>query len=377
MPGIESEIESLNRWRQTGKGEIPHLFQAIASNYRDLQAWDIARAQYRLHTGQELVAPRAVQAMDTTDPAIRRLLNTNYTTPARTNRAALMSTGWKPFLDLIASQESKGYGEYDAMNTGGAAGGTVAYGSANSRDVFGRGLSQMTIADVMNLQQRDKLHAAGRYQIIEDTLNYLMTNPQLKKIHGLTPDQPFSADNQDRLAVALARRRMLNNEGMAGLRNEWIGLRNVSDRVLQNAMSRLSSSPFNQPENLTAGLVYRIGNLGYGSRGPHLDVKPVVRGGTTTSASLPAIKAKELDNYVLVGNKRLPLSQGSVTTDDDRAHRNRKSFGHDFAAPDGTPVYLINGARVVHSFSGDQGTDHLIVELPDGRRYQFLHGKRA
>lgn len=376
LPGLEAEIQALSRWRETGKGDVPTIFKNIALDYRDLHAWDIASAQYRLYTGSELVKPRAVLVQDSSDPAVRRLLNTSYATPARVNRAAVLNGGWKPFLDLIASQESTSFGGYDAMNTGGSSGGTVAYGSANSNDVFGRGLSQMTIADVMRLQSQGKVHAAGRYQIIQSTLGDLMTNSRLKSIHQLTPDMPFNAANQDRLAVALARRRMINNEGLAGMRNEWVGLRKISDRVLQNAISKLSQSPFNQPENLHPSLVYRIGNLGYGSTGPHLDVKPVAPG-TTSTTGARSIKGNELDQYVLVGPNRKPLSQGTVTTDDDRAHRNRGSYGHDFAAPDGTPVFLVNGARVVGSSTGDQGTDHLIIELPDGRRYQFLHGKRA
>jgi murein DD-endopeptidase MepM/ murein hydrolase activator NlpD len=96
-----------------------------------------------------------------------------------------------------------------------------------------------------------------------------------------------------------------------------------------------------------------------------------------TDGNLPPITKTDLDRYVVVGDKKRPLSQGTVTTDDDRKHRNRNSYGHDFAAPDGTPVYLTNGARMVGSYKGDGGTDHTIIELPDGRRYQFLHGLNA
>jgi hypothetical protein len=260
------------------------------------------------------------------------------------------------------------------MNTGGAAGGTVAYGSANSKNVFGRGLTQMTIGEVISLQQMGRLHAAGRYQIIGSTLRGLIQNGA----GGLTSNDRFDATNQDKLAVALARRRIMNGNEMVGLRNEWIGLRKVPDTVLQRAITAFRDpSPFNQPENLLPRLVYRIGNRGYGSTGPHLDVKPVRRGTFQADGTLPAITKSELDKYVAVGNKKKPLSQGTVTTDDDRKHRNRNSFGHDFAAPDGTPVFLRNGARVVGTYKGDAGTDHTIIELPDGRRYQFLHGLNA
>jgi hypothetical protein len=49
----------------------------------------------------------------------------------------------------------------------------------------------------------------------------------------------------------------------------------------------------------------------------------------------------------------------------------------DYAAPAGTPVRLKNGAQVVEAFKGEEGTDHLIIELPDGRRFQFLHGTKV
>jgi hypothetical protein len=284
----------------------------------------------------------------------------------------MMTEGYRPLLDLVASKESTSYGGYDAMNTGGAAGGTVAYGSANSKNLFGRGLSQMSVAEVMNLQASNKVHAAGRYQIIGSTLKDLIQNG------AATPNDRFDASTQDKLAVALARRRLARGNAMVGLRNEWIGLRKVPDAVLQRAVAQFNnSSPFNDPQNLLPRLVYKIGSRGYGSTGPHLDVKPVKPGTMETDRNLPPITKSELDKYVTVGPKRRPLSQGTVTTDDDRKHRNRNSFGHDFAAPDGTPVFLANGARVVGSRKGDGGTDHTIIELPDGRRYQFLHGVNA
>jgi hypothetical protein len=80
---------------------------------------------------------------------------------------------------------------------------------------------------------------------------------------------------------------------------------------------------------------------------------------------------------VNVGGNWQPLSIGTTITDDETLHRKRKSYGVDYAAPAGTEVRLKNGARVVDSFKGDKGTDHLIVELPDGRRFQFLHGRKA
>jgi len=371
LPGTERDIKALEQYAATGRGQIPFIYYQLAQGQRNLTAWDIANAQLEAAGKGSLMRPQAVQYVDRQDPQLKALLNWRPTT-ARTNRAALLSGSYKDFLDLVASKESASYGHYDAMNTGGN--GSVVAGSANSKDVFGRGLSQMTIAEVMRLQATNQVHAAGRYQIIGRTLKSLIDNGAA----GLTPNDRFDGANQDALAVALARRRLNQGNAMTGLRNEWVGLDKVSDAVLLRAIDQLkSTSPFNNPVNMLPRLVYRIGSRGYGSTGPHLDVKPVTPGTTQTNRNLPPISQTELDQYVVVGSDRQPLSRGTVTTDNDAAHRNRGSFGHDFAAPDGTPVFLKNGARVVGTFKGDGGTDHTIIELPDGRRYQFLHGLNA
>lgn len=370
LPGTERDLQVLETYAKTGKGSIPYIYYQLAQGHRNLTAWDIANAQLKASGKGSLMKPKAAEYVDQQDPQLQRLLNWRPT-PARSNRVALTTAGYKPMLDLIASKESTSYGGYDAMNSGGAAGGTVAFGSANSKNVFAKGLSQMTIGEVMELQASQRLHAAGRYQIIGKTLKGLVQNGAA----GLTVNDRFDQANQDKLATVLIKRRIAERNAMTGLRNEWIGLRKVPDAVLQKAIASLNdTSPFNNPDNLLPKLVYRIGNLGYGSTGPHLDVKPVRAKSLNTDSTLPALTGKELDRYVLVGNSKKPLSQGTVTTDNDQRHRARGSFGHDFAAPDGTPVYLANGARVVGSKKGDQGTDHTIIELPDGRRFQFLHG---
>lgn len=371
LPGTERDLQQLENFAKTGMGSIPLIYHQLAAGHRGLTAWDVANAQLQAAGRGSLARTPDQEFIDKQDPQLRRLL-TWRPTAARTYRLISSTDGAKPLLDLIASKESTSYGGYDAMNTGGAAGGTVAYGSANSVNSLGRGLSTMSVQEVMDLQARGKVHAAGRYQIIGSTLKGLINNGVAN------PNDRFDANTQDKLAVALARRRIASRNALTGLRNEWIGLGNVSDAVLSQAVQTFNAaSPFNQPENLLPRLVYKIGSRGYGSTGPHLDVKPVVPGTLNTSSKLPKITQKELDQYVVVGSDRKPLSQGTTTTDTDKLHRNRGSFGHDFAAPDGTPVYLQNGARVVGTYKGEGGTDHTIVELPDGRRYQFLHGVNA
>ena len=62
------------------------------------------------------------------------------------------------------------------MNTGGSHGGHKAYGPANSKDVFGRGLSEMiTVAEVDGLAGTAKsASVAGAFQIIPDTMKMVV-----------------------------------------------------------------------------------------------------------------------------------------------------------------------------------------------------------
>ena len=178
-----------------------------------------------------------------------------YNTPSRTFRAQLEAErsgqDIEPFLDLVKAKESKAYGEYDAMNTGGSHGGHKAYGSANSKDVFGRGLSEMTIAEVMDLQAQQKVFAAGAFQIIPNTMKMVV------QLAGIPLDAKFDKATQDRLAIALYLNRVrlhgTNAEAlMSGLRSEWIGLQNVPDIQLQEAIEPLSV--YNQPQYILPAL---------------------------------------------------------------------------------------------------------------------------
>lgn len=388
-PDELKQLEAFSR----GSGSIPSIIFTIASKNRQLSPVDIINAQLSAANKQPMAPVMSEQVRQGLTPMMRRILEYRPSN-ANTYQAFGMNQGpdpYRPLLDLIASQESTSYGGYDAMNRGGDAGGTVAIGSANSVNVFGSGLTKMTVAQVLDLQSKRQVFAAGRYQIIPKTLGGLMRGAYGST--GVNLNDPFNAATQDKLAVALIRGRagrFFNNsesvsEAVKGMGNEWIGLRKVSPTVisqrLQTAKTALNSQSYwRQPENMRANVVYRIGSLGYGSTGPHLDAKRVDRG-TTTSTGSVRIQPNELDNFVDVQVKGTwkPLSRGTTITDGEDQHRSRSrpSYGIDYAAPDGTPVRLKNGARVVDSFKGDQGTDHLIIELPDGRRFQFLHGTIA
>lgn len=94
-------------------------------------------------------------------------------------------------LDLIAKGEASAAG-YDSANRGKA--GDTPKGIP--------GLSKMTVGEVMALQARKELFAAGRYQIIPDTLAGLVNSGVVK------PGDIFSPVVQDKLAMALVNRRL-------------------------------------------------------------------------------------------------------------------------------------------------------------------------
>ena len=250
IPALLPAVEQLREYQRRGKNDIPFEFHQLARSLNGVDGWDLAAAQYEAHGMKPPIKkPQIEQSIDGLSPSVRYLMR-KYNTPSRTLRAQIES-GDNMFLELVKNKESKSYGEYDAMNTGGTASGHIAYGSANSKDVFDKPLTQMTIGEVMSLQRQGKLHAAGAYQIIGKTL------PGILSFAGLNETDMFDKANQDKLAIALYRRRVTwhgTTQGnlMNGLRNEWVGLQYVPDATLLEAME--SMSPYNRPQNLLPAL---------------------------------------------------------------------------------------------------------------------------
>lgn len=142
-----------------------------------------------------------------------------------------LAASQKGILDLIASRESGG--DYNAtLDNGRWTGGQ-------------RDLVNMTLREILALQSTMRTpenralygngagsSALGRYQITGRTLEGLISEL------GLSGDELFSRDMQDRLATQLVRRRL--PQGVEGLRNEWEGLRHVSPAVIQQALGQQS-----------------------------------------------------------------------------------------------------------------------------------------
>jgi hypothetical protein len=168
--------------------------------------------------------------------------------PSAAEQAKNVRLGQSPtkmsLLDAIAKGESAGAGGYDAMNQGtvGLAGRVV--GSGNSEKVIGKKLTDMTIGEIMAKgakktdsaeKRRDQglIFAAGRYQIIPETLKGLVDSGIASK------DEKFSPEVQDRLGMQLIKQTGATklaaegkyDEAQNALAKTWAGIPLATDVV--------------------------------------------------------------------------------------------------------------------------------------------------
>lgn len=325
-----------------------------------------------------------------------------------------MSQRQRDVLNRIAVPESGNWG-YDAANEGSYdAGGTQPINPGTGTDKFGRPLTSMTVGEVLQLGADGDIHAAGRYQFIHDTLK-----EQVGKF-GVPKDAMFDESMQDYLTLNYMRQNPTawigvnqHDPGAIGVMNQvareplppapWLGgtdpkvmmmdMRKSNPRQYNIIMNKTSSpnmvrAAINDVYGGRAGAVstqakrvYTTGNLGYGSTGDHVDIKPVSPGKILANRNLPMTRS-ELDAYVAVGTPAglQPLSKAMQVTSTDQDHRNRSSSSHgiDFAAEPNRELYLTNGARVVENYhlpdAAAEGSHRLLIEVPGGKRYAFLHG---
>ena len=376
-----AELQQIEGFR-SGNGTIPPIIRAMTSRIKNASPFDIIDAQLKANGKEPLQRPNTARLYDEVSPQFRQLL-TWRPSMDRTLRAVEGGIGgapgnpYAPILDLIASKESVStdpkFNGYDAMNKGGRNGGHTAIGSGTGSANFGRPLTQMTVGEVLANGRAGNIHAAGRYQFISSTLQGLVDRGKART------GELFNEATQDKLAVALLRERTgafwsgTSSAGsyIPGLGRTWIGLQYLPAgkvvSALEQAKSNLSSNI--DSSRLRTQVAYKVGNIGPTSTGAHLDVKD-------TSGAYFA--RKDLDNYVgfKTGGRVAPLSAGvTVAGGEFGARRSYGSHnGWDYAMPSETPVVLRNGARVISKRPSEHG-DVLVIGLPDGRRFTFLHGK--
>lgn len=227
-------LEALNNYlsvRERGELEIEGAKKSLAIEMTNL---DKAISDYRLETEKKIADLRKKSADYERASADAR------SRAAGQGIASIPAGAAGPLSQLIGGVESYG-GNYGAFNRGGSNNGHTAHGSGIDPN-----LVNMTIAEIQRRQlapgipRNQQLHAVGKYQIIGGTLRSLMAGGYGET--GVRPTDKFSPENQEKLFAALARNRIVpgdENATMRGLRQEWIGLQNVSDARLRPAVQSL------------------------------------------------------------------------------------------------------------------------------------------
>lgn len=205
---------------------------------------------------------------------------------------------------------------------------------------------RLTYSEFFNDMQRAKSKISGKsHPILENTFG-------TQVMDALSPEDSRTLDKAYKLFNFKAGQRVSVNS-TAGVDNGQT-LRNSTRASMQH--------------------VYTVGNIGPTSTGPHLDVKRVDGGRFEPNA---------LDQYVVVNDPEFgAVSLGEIRErtggigDSWDQHVARGSHGIDYGIHEGTEISITNGAKVISNTPSEHG-DYLVIELPNGDRYSFLHGKGA
>ena len=299
---------------------------------------------------------------------------------------------YKPMLELIRSKESSNdqkHGGYDAMNLGGTQGGHVPIGTGTGTNYFGQPLMTYSIRELLGMYDQKKIHAAGKYQFLGSTIRDLFDRGLVDP--RITLDSKFDETTQDLLAISYLDDTIstYKNGGqddiLYGLGRRWLGLKKLPQKKVREALEAITSDPRFQGAfgqiNYESGVLhkfYKAGNIGPTSTGQHTDIKQLDNPRTPGDEFRAEFKYTDLDDYVVVEDRELgQVPIGSVPeTGDFESHTVRGSHGRDYGTYEGDYLYLKNGAQVISSTPTEHG-DAVVVELPDGRRFQFLHGTKA
>ena len=228
----------------------------------------------------------------------------------------------KQALNIISKYESAG-AEYNAMNQG-----TIpdakgqkpkaTIGGKTSKDIIGKNLTDMTIGEVINRQNRKLtndqgfIHAAGRYQIIGNTL------PEAMRGAGLKSSDMFSPENQDKMGIYLLK---------TGGPGKWVGLENATPQemaIVQQARREpvtYSAKPTSTPQT------------------PLSTNFSAVRG--TSGSSMG-------NNPLNVPYSPFKPGSGATITSGMGLRWGKQHRGYDLAAKSGTPLYAYFPGKVTH-----------------------------
>lgn len=214
-------------------------------------------------------------------------------------------------LDLIA----QGEGNYNSVNSGVA--GNMPGGA---KKYFGKDLTDMSVGEVMQLQAQKKIFAAGRYQIIPETMKTAVNKS------GVKMTDRFNQATQDRLGTALIKNRPRLNAYVTGKSNDIVG-----------AMDDMSREWASIPNPHTGRSYY--------DKGPGRNSAKV--SGSAVRSALESTRAVNTGGFIKPVGGRISSKFGRRSAPKAGASKDHK--GIDIAAGMGSPVAAAKDGTIIRA----------------------------
>jgi hypothetical protein len=363
-------ITNIAQRLEAGGGvSIPPVFHEYAKASKgQYTAEDIVNAQLKKHGYTQQIQPGAVQSVKQSinDPRLQRIFEANRLTQDNLNTAiigsgnapATVRVGTSGFQDVIALGQASGFQFPQVMA------GMWALESGWGKYHSGKN----NVFNIKDFSGGGTLKNGSRWRDYGSVLESAQDFTELMKDKRYAPGLAKARTPRQALeAIAAA--------GYAGGESTYV------DKVLRvmrgqgvNVDQPFApvSSPTRNQGHMTPTLAYITSDIGPTSTGEHLDVKDV------TGARF---QENALDNFVEVADPEFGrISLGTLKQklpgrgDSFDQHLARGSHGIDYPTAKGSKLFIKNGARVVSKTSTVHG-DKVVIQLPDGRRFSFLHGK--
>ena len=348
---------------------IPPVFHEYAKASKGkYTAEDIVNAQLKKHGFTQQIKPGAVQAVKQSinDPRLQRIFENNRLTQDNLNTAiigsgnapATIRVGTSGFQDVIALGQASGFRFPQVMA------GMWAEESGWGKHHSGKN----NVFNIKDYSGGGTLMNGSRWRDYSSVLESGKDFTELMKNSRYAPGLAKARTPREAIAAIAA-------AGYAGIDPGYPGrVTRIMQEMGVNVDQPFSavSSPTRNPAHMTPTLAYITGDIGPTSTGEHLDVKQVGGGRFAENA---------LDNFVEIADPEFGrISLGALKQrlpgigDSFDQHVARGSHGIDYPTAKGSKLFIKNGARVVSRTATVHG-DKVIIQLPDGRRFSFLHGK--
>jgi len=367
-PGILKDID--NRIKAGKPISIPGLYKELAKG-SSMSALEIVNAQLQAAGYTTQVQPGFRQTLDNIleDPKLRAIFS-QATTQDRLN-SVIIASGNAP---AVVRTSNAGY--QDVVALGNATGFKFPHVMAAMWALeSGWGKYHSGKNNVFNIKARQ-----GQGTLMNGSYwrDYASPLESAKDFLNLMTDPRYAPG----LAAAQKPRQAIEAIAAGGYAGGEAAYPGKIIRVMQQ-MGVNVDQPFAAPappsrnaNNMRPTLAYISGNIGPTSTGAHLDVKQQDNPNTPQDEFAQNFAVNALDNFVVVEDRELgtvPLSRVPITNTFQQ-HVARGSHGIDYGLYSGTKIYVRNGARVVSRVPTQHG-DKVVIQLPDGRRFSFLHGK--